>query len=144
MDSFRAGKHWVSFCRKKVTSLSKKVLKNLGLYVKEQLLHSSTQYSLPVFSVIQDLVDFRLNLRNPFIDKKAKDKGPILPFFFCNKGIEQVNLNQVIVSFKPTVPPSFKAQKPMVVYKRSLTIANKIFNYKQTVDSIKCNELVNE
>ena len=39
------------------------------------------------------------------------------------------------------MPPSFKYKdQPKIIYKRSPTIARKIFNYKATVNSLNCHE----
>ena len=71
--------------------------------------------------------------------KKKESPRHILPIYFHNKGLEFIQLKTILR--KPSVmtklPESFQEDDPpSVVYSLTSTIRNKIFNYKETVDSI--------
>ena len=58
--------------------------------------------------------------------------------YFCNKGIELVQFARLLRRFKNKIPEDFKYREPpTVIYTRSPTIGTKIFNYKQTIESIR-------
>ena len=61
--------------------------------------------------------------------------------YFCNKGIEVVQFARLLRRFKNKIPVEFKYKDPpTVIYTRSPTIGAKIFNYKQTIESIKTDD----
>ena len=73
--------------------------------------------------------------------KRTEKKSPkfILPIYFHNKGLEFIQLKNILR--KPNVMSKLPEilqdeDPPSVVYSLSSTIRNKIFNYKETVDSI--------
>ena len=93
-----------------------------------------------------DLLDFKLLPPLPQNSIKSR-RSVFLIIYFHNPGIEQVNISKLLRLITDKVPENFKHRDvPTVVYKRSPTIARKIFNYKQTVLSIPDNftELKNE
>ena len=52
---------------------------------------------------------------------------------------------RILRRFQNKVPEDFKfKESPTVIYTRSPTIGQRIFNYKQTIDSIKSNEWKSE
>ena len=62
-----------------------------------------------------------------------------------NKGIELVRFARILRRFKNKIPEDFKFKEPpTVVYTRSPTIGQKIFNYKQTIESIKSEDWKSE
>ena len=71
--------------------------------------------------------------------KSKKSPKHILPIYFHNKGIEMVKLNKILR--KPHItsklPENLLTEDPpSIVYSLSPTIRNKLFNYKETVESI--------
>ena len=71
--------------------------------------------------------------------RRLRRRKHILPIYFHNKGLEFIQLKKILR--KPSVmtklPESFQEDDPpSVVYSLTSTIRNKIFNYKETVDSI--------
>ena len=67
-----------------------------------------------------------------------------MKIYFHNKGIEKVNLPQLMKKVKNALPSTFHYQDiPKIIYKRSLTISRKVFNYKDTVTNFDCKQWVN-
>jgi len=88
----------------------------------------------------------RLNLATD-PPRKPKDVPKILALsFFCNKGVELIDLNKIFKSKESVdlLPEKLKQPDhlPTVAYKLSPTIRNKILNYKETVQSIKVDDEV--
>ncbi len=79
------------------------------------------------------------------IEKPNVKRSPshILPIYFHNKGLEFIQLKNILR--KPCVnsklPEKLQEDPPSIVYSLTPTIRNKIFNYKETVDSINTVDL---
>ena len=66
-----------------------------------------------------------------------------MKIYFHNKGIEKINLPQLMKKLKDQVPSTFRYQEiPRIICKRSPTIARRIFNYKHTVTNLNCKSWV--
>ena len=80
-------------------------------------------------------------------ESNAKTKSPpkyLFPIFFHNKGLDFIQLNQILrkESVKSTLPNSLQNDEvPSVVYNLGNTTRKKILNYKNVVNSINLNDL---
>lgn len=75
--------------------------------------------------------------------EKKKAPTHILPIFFDNKGLEHIKLSSILHldEVVQKLPPILQQDEvPSVVYSLNNTIRNKIFNYKDTVNSIDTND----
>ena len=79
------------------------------------------------------------------VEKPNVKKSPshILSIFFHNKGLEFIQLKSILR--KPSVisklPEKLQEDSPSIVYSLTPTIRNKIFNYKDTVESINTDDI---
>ena len=93
-------------------------------------------------SIICDVAFFRLfkPVRSePLHDNNRK----FLPIQFSNKGIDAINISNVLHHKEVTskVPPYFQNQSvPIISYSYTKTIAPKIFNYKQALQGLDIDE----
>lgn len=70
------------------------------------------------------------------VEPKCKKLGTQLKLTFINKGIEMINLGRILRD--PDIRNAFPLEdsdKPMIVYKYTKPVRNKIVNYRQTVQS---------
>ena len=82
-------------------------------------------------------ISFQISFTCVFTTARNKSAN-FLRIFFQNKGIEKVNIGQLLHKVTDTIPTTFKNREPpTVLYLRSRTIGRKIFNYKQTVEELK-------
>ena len=76
----------------------------------------------------------------PTVKEKKKAPKNICVLPFVNKGLEQINLSQIFRSpgVVDLLPENLRSHEeiPVVTYKLRNPIRNKIFNYKETVQSI--------
>ena len=93
-------------------------------------------------SIICDVAFFRLfkPVRSePLHDNKRK----FLPIHFSNKGIDAINISNVLHHKEVTskIPPYFQNQSvPIISYSYTKTIAPKIFNYHQALQGLDMDE----
>ena len=79
------------------------------------------------------------------VEKPNVKKSPshILSIFFHNKGLEFIQLKSILR--KPSVisklPEKLQEDSPSIVYSLTPTIRNKIFNYKDTAESINTDDI---
>ena len=100
-----------------------------------------------ILQVVRDLTQGRIfHYKNRFRDKRKNlFKAVFLKIHFHNKGIELVKLNQLMKKVNAFIPPSFSSHdNPVIVYTRSPTIANKVFNYREVINSIKIEDINND
>ena len=93
-----------------------------------------------ILLIIKDLASFRLGLHKINEPTKADDTTKsFLKVPFHNKGIEMINLSQILHSkpVKKAIPGFIQNQTPPTIsYSYTKTIAGKIFNFKQTIKDI--------
>src|SRR5215469_1135090 len=142
LDKYNQHDSWMFFCRKKLCSLSKKVLKSISVILDEKIWADSDE-NVPqiIFEVIQDIIKDRLQKfllsRKPALKDQNFNRKVFTKFYFCNKGIELVQFARILRRFQDKIPADFKYKEPpTVIYTRSPTIGQKIFNYKQTIESM--------
>ena len=73
---------------------------------------------------------------NTVVEQKSKKLRPPLKLTFINKGIEMINLGRIL--HDPLIKNAFpleQSDSPMIVYKYTKPVRNKIVNYRQTVQS---------
>ena len=121
--------------------LSKKRLKILALELINKTWDNKDTFPYRIIDVLQDLIDFKLH--RPVVKQTRKISPVFMKIYFHNKGIEQIGLQQLMRQLKNKIPgiiPSTCKFKdiPMIIYKRSPTIAKKIFNYKVTINTLIC------
>ena len=89
---------------------------------------------------ILDIIDTKL-YRPPTVKEKKKAPKNICVLSFVNKGLEEINLSKIVRSQEviDLLPEKLRSEEeiPMITYKLRNPIRNKIFNYKETVQSIK-------
>jgi hypothetical protein len=95
------------FCRKTVMSLSKKRLKSLSLELVTKTWDDKDTFPHRIIEVLQDLIDFRLH-HNTVNPRKPTIPSVFMKLYFHNKGIEQINLRQLMIKLKDTISQTFK------------------------------------
>ena len=90
--------------------------------------------------IIKDLASFRLGLHKaPKITKTDNTAKTFLKVPFHNKGLEMINLSQILHSkpVKESIPSFIQNQTPPTIsYSYTKTIAGKIFNFKQSIKDL--------
>ena len=90
--------------------------------------------------LIKDLASFKLGLHKTVkITKIDTITKTFLKVPFHNKGIEMINLSQILHSkpVKKSIPSFFQNQTPPIIsYSYTKTIAGKIFNFKQSIKDL--------
>ena len=90
--------------------------------------------------IIKDLASFKLGLHKTVkITKIDTTTKTFLKVPFHNKGIEMINLSQILHSkpVKKSIPSFFQNQTPPIIsYSYTKTIAGKIFNFKQSIKDL--------
>ena len=90
--------------------------------------------------IIKDLASFKLGLHKMVkITKIDTTTKTFLKVPFHNKGIEMINLSQILhsKSVKKSIPSFFQNQTPPIIsYSYTKTIAGKIFNFKQSIKDL--------
>jgi len=137
LERYKTHDSWIFFCRKTLCSLSKKVLKSISITLEEKLWADPDQdFPKLIFEVISDIIKDRLHKfsfeKRPEQNKNFNRKV-FTKIYFHNKGIELIQLARLLrrvkIKFQDKEPPT-------VIYTRSPTIGQKIFNYKQTIQSL--------
>ena len=142
LDKYESHDSWIFFCRKTLCCLSKKILKSISTILDEKMWAAPDEnFPQIIFEVIQDIIKDRLqkfNLAKKPELKQSFNRKVFAKIYFHNKGVELIQLSRLLRKFKNKVPNDFKFREPpTVIYSRSPTIGQKIFNYKQTVKSIQ-------
>ena len=127
--------------RKLLDSFKRKHLKALASEAHRELNQNEDIRVQRLYALIVDTF-----LTKVYKKPEAKKKPPkhILPIFFDNKGLEHIKLSSIlheddVVDLLPV--PLQNDEVPSVVYSLGTTIRNKIFNYKETVNSIRTDDL---
>ena len=93
-----------------------------------------------ILLIIKDLASFKLGLHKTVkITKIDTTTKTFLKVPFHNKGIEMINLSQILHSkpVKKSIPSFFQNQTPPIIsYSYTKTIAGKIFNFKQSIKDL--------
>ena len=96
----------------------------------------SNQYKLQ--AIISDIASHRL-FKPVRIGKDEKEKRSFLNLSFANKGLDGVNLGNILHHklVQSKIPPYFKDQSvPIISYTYTKPIATKIFNYKRVLQDL--------
>jgi len=149
LDKYNTHDSWIFFCRKNLCCLSKKVLKSISILLDEKIWEDPDEnFPQIIFEVIQDIVKEKLqrfSLNRKPDSKQNFNRKVFAKIYFCNKGIELVQFSRLLRRFHNKIPEDFKYKEPpTVIYTRSPTIGRKIFNYKQTIESIKTSDWKSE
>jgi len=145
LEKYKTHDSWIFFCRKILCSLSKKTLKSISIILEEKIwVDPDENFPQLIFEVVQDIIKDRLHR---FSLEKKSDKPQnfnrkvFTKIYFHNKGIELIQVARLFRRLKDKIPGDFKFREPpTVIYTRSPTIGQKIFNYKQTIQSIHTGE----
>ena len=90
-------------------------------------------------SIVLDVAGHRL-FKPVCIKKDEIDKRSFLKLSFANKGVDGINLGNILhhKSVKSKIPPYFKDQSvPIISYAYSIPITTKIFIHKHVLHDIK-------
>jgi hypothetical protein len=146
LDSFM--KHILSFPPKSRGNELRKLLNGFKLKHLRSIAGEARTRLEQTFDIQLDrwykvIVDIFLTKMYQKPSEKKKAPMHILPIFFDNKGLELIKLSSIlhldeVIQKLPTALQ--QEEVPSVVYSLSNTIRNKIFNYKDTVDSIDTND----
>ncbi len=132
------GSEKLTFVRRKVNSIKKRLLPSLGFQIAT-MLHSENGLNRQYLEIIEDLVKHRtLLFRSPQIEKR-KVPPNIVKLYFRDKGIEKIGLPKILRdNYVQSCIPAHIQNKdpPMICYKYKAPIAPKIFNYAQVCDEI--------
>ena len=126
--------------RKLLNGLKHKHLKSLSSEAHHRLEIDSNISLDRWYNLLVDLYLTKVYKEPP---EKKKPPRHILPIFFDNKGLDHIKLNSILHDddVVDLLPPSLKEEIPSIVYSLSPTIRHKIFNYVDTVKSIKVSNL---
>ena len=140
MDSIKTSRrNTMNLIRVLLSSLRKAHLKKVGDILTDFLdCKSETFLFTQYFYAALDIISARLDIS--FHDNQPHKYVPKYRcnISFCNKGIDFVNLPRLLNDndLLKSLPHSFHNKAPMVVYDLCKTIRSKIFNYKQTIQSL--------
>jgi len=105
-------------------------------------IYESNSPGYKLTSVILDIG--RLRLFKPVeIHMTEQEKRSFLPLFFANKGLDAINLGNILhhKSVTSKVPPYFKDKSvPIISYTYTSPIASKIFNHKRVLQELSIND----
>ena len=100
----------------------------------ELLFDVETNYPREVTDLVLDMINYRLFLKKQENDSTTKNK--VVKVYFQAKDVEKVNLSSIFKKLEHLVPDSLQSKTPTLIYQRSRTIGSKVFNYKETVDTV--------
>ena len=89
------------------------------------------------YDLICDIIDSKL-YKPPIIKEPKNAPKFVCAINFINKGMEKIGLSKIMndKEYLDKLPEKFQSEKICVTYKLGNPIRNKIFNYKETVNSI--------
>ena len=122
-----------------INRLKKKTLKNIAseILTKGACLDLNA-FNEKVYSYILDIIDTKLY--KPSVKNKKPPPKYVCTVFFDNKAVEYIQVSKLLnhPDLVPLLPNSLqdRENRPVVTYKLGPTIRSKIFNYRQTVESI--------
>ena len=126
-------------CRKLLETFKKSELRNLGNLIDSCFQKDESEQKW--HDLIMDIIFTKVHKKEVTNTKKIPKY--VLPIFFDNKGLEFIKLNSILNNndIRNHLPDPLKEDEvPSPVYNLSNTIRNKIFNYKDTVNSININD----
>ena len=127
--------------RKLLDSFKHKQLKFVAAEAHQYLENNENHTVQRLYTLIVDTFLTKVYKKPP---GKKKPPTHILPIFFDNKGLEHIKLASILHEDDVVnlLPDSLQQEEvPSVVYRLGTTIRNKLFNYKETVNSINTNDL---
>ena len=140
MESIRTNRrNTMNLIRVLLSSLNKPSYKKLGDIINDFLLdkHDNFPFS-QFFCAALDIISSHVWKPIPTTTKRTISSKLRLNVQFCNKGIDFINLPQIMnhPDVVKLLPSSLKDQPPMVVFDLVKSIRSKVFNYKQTVQEL--------
>ena len=139
MESIRTNRrNTMNLIRVLLSSLNKSSYKKLGDIINDFLLDKHDNFPFSQFFLAAlDIISSHVWKPSPAIKRKQPSKFR-LNVQFCNKGIDFINLPQILnqPDLVKLLPASFKDKPPMVVFELVKSIRSKIFNYKKTVQEL--------
>ena len=137
----------MNFIRTSLASLKKSLLKEIHTNISDNI-NTDDEYVKYShwYTCCLDIIECKL-YKPP--KKKVKKATPsnICKVFFCNKGVEMINLprifhNSTLSELLPSIPNKFEV--PTVIYKLKDTIASTIFNYNKFAKSVDLNRYLED
>ena len=131
-----------NYIRKLLNQIKKKELKGIAstIMLQPELLYKITTLH-QCYEYILDIIDTKL-FKVP-IEKVKNIPRNVCVVYYENKGLDDINLSKILNCQEVLInlPKEMEAKEnnPIITYRLSSTIRNKIFNYKQTLESLNIN-----
>ena len=130
------GLHYI---RTKLYSVPLRKLHEIYEYTKDLTYTDTRSPEYRLQGVILDISTFRLFQAVRSDKSEEKTNRPFIKVRFANKGIDNLNLGQILNHKTVTekIPPYFKRKEtPCISYSYTPTVASKIYNYKRFLQCI--------
>ena len=132
----------MNFIRVSLSSVKKSVLKNLYSSINDRLNHPSFVRYYQWYRTCLDIIECKL-YRPPKVKVCKKAPTNMCKIFFCNKGVELVNLPRILhdsslSDYLPSIPLKFEI--PTITYKLQETLGKKFFNFNNFVKCLDVQE----
>ncbi|KAK3103876.1 hypothetical protein FSP39_022583 [Pinctada imbricata] len=130
------GLHYI---RTKLYSVPLRKLHEIYDYTKDLAYTDTRSPEYRLQGVILDISTFRLFQAVRSDKSEEKTNRPFIKVRFANKGIDNLNLGQILNHKTVTekIPPYFKRKEtPCIFYSYTPTVASKIYNYKRFLQCI--------
>ena len=130
-----------NFCRKRLESFNKKVLKRLAKEAEGKLNSNCDKSLVRWYDLIKDhFITKTFKLKEKKVGKRFKYR---IPIFFDNKGLDLIKLSSIVND--PDVLGAFPVtgnenDTPTVIYKLNQPIRSKLLNYKEAVNEINASD----
>ena len=125
-----------------LNNIKKRILKNIASLLIQKINQNMETKMEQYYLYILDIIDCKFYKELPKKCNKKRSKYTCL-IEFHNKAIETIRLSSIfrLPEVIHLLPLEMRDEEniPMVTYKLSSTVRNKVFNYKKTVDEINVN-----
>ena len=141
--SIKSNEEKANFLRKRLASLSVKIHKKITIDAKNKLETDIEEGLIRWLEIIIDTY-FTKVYKKETDKKECKVPKIRFPVYFHNKGIEYINLQNILHQndVLNCLPINFKEEhRPCVIFKLTPPIRNKILNYKEVVENIDKNDI---
>ena len=132
----------MNFIRVSLASVRKSLLKGIYSSINDRLNHPSFVRYYQWYRTCLDIIECKL-YSPPKVKVHKKAPANMCKIFFCNKGVELVNLPRILHDSSlsdhlPSLPLKFET--PTITYKLTETLGKKIFNFNNFVKGLDVQE----
>ena len=132
----------MNFIRVSLASVRKSLLKGLYSSINDRINHPSFVRYYQWYRTCLDIIECKL-YRPPKVKVHKKAPANMCKIFFCNKGVELVNLPRILHDSSlsdclPCLPLKFET--PTITYKLTETLGKKMFNFNNFVKGLDVQE----